>query len=208
MDCFDNREFSSHSIVVALAGKNRKILEFGCGKGFVSEQLKKQGNEITAIEIEKQNAKLAEKFCKKVFVENIETMDFSKIGKGFDAAIFGDVLEHLKNPKEALEKTKRLLNENGRVIVSVPNIANWKIRLKLLSGKFDYAEQGILDRTHLKFFTLKTIKETMRGAGFGIEKVFFVPSAPVPTMMLKKLFSRILPSAFSFQFVILAKVSK
>ncbi|HLD58183.1 MAG TPA: class I SAM-dependent methyltransferase [archaeon] len=208
MNGFDSRKESSHSIVVALAGKNKKILEFGCGKGFVSEQLKKNACRVTAVEINPESAKLAEKFCEKIFLGNIETMDFSKVGEGFDIAIFGDVLEHLKNPPEILEKTKKLLDENGRIIVSVPNIANWKIRLKLLFGKFDYASEGILDRTHLKFFTLETIKKTVQEAGFGIEKVFFVPSAPVPTMAMKKLFSRVLPAAFSFQFVILAGVLK
>ena len=102
MQGFNAKEFSAHSQVVALAGKNRKILEFGCGKGFVSEQLRKKGNKITAVEIDAGSAKKAQKFCEKIIVGNIEEMDFEKIGKGFDIAIFADVLEHLKNPKETL----------------------------------------------------------------------------------------------------------
>ncbi|MDD5163412.1 MAG: class I SAM-dependent methyltransferase [Candidatus ainarchaeum sp.] len=208
MQGFNAKEFSAHSQIVALAGKNRKILEFGCGKGFVSEQLQKNCNKVTAIEIDTESAGQAEKFCEKIILGNIEKIDFEKIGKDFDAAIFADVLEHLKNPEETIAKTKKLLSLEGKIIVSVPNIANWKIRFGLLLGKFDYAKQGILDKTHLKFFTLKTIKKAIENSGFEIEKISSVPSAPVPSMALKKALSKIFPGAFSFQFIILARVKK
>ncbi|MBN1941233.1 MAG: class I SAM-dependent methyltransferase [Candidatus Diapherotrites archaeon] len=208
MQGYNAQNFSSHSQIVNLAGGGNKIIEFGCGKGFVTEQLQKHGNKVTGVEINTENAKRAKKFCSKIFIGDIEKMDFRKLGSGFDVALFGDVLEHLKNPEGTLGKTGRILGKNGRVIASIPNIANWKIRLGLLGGKFDYAEQGILDKTHLKFFTLKNAKKLFNENNFVIEKILTVPSAPVPGSSAKRLLSKLVPGLFSFQFVIVAKVKK
>ena len=92
-----------------------------------------------------------------------------------------------------------MLAENGFIVVSIPNIANWKVRLKLLLGKFDYREEGIMDKTHLRFFTKKTAVRLIEKAGYKIEKEEFVPSFPFP--FFKKPLSRINPNAFAFQFI-------
>ena len=84
-----------------------------------------------------------------------KTMD-----KKFDLIIFADILEHTIHPEKILEYySTNLLKQKGKIIISVPNIANWNIRLKLLFGKFDYTKTGILDETHLKFFTYNSIKK-------------------------------------------------
>jgi O-antigen biosynthesis protein len=208
MHGFNKEKDSAHSQITEAVGEKNKVLEFGCGKGFVSEQMQKKFNQITAVEIDPASAKNAEKFCNRIIVGDIEEIDFSKLGKEFDVAVFGDVLEHLKKPEKTLQKTRKLLKKRGGIVVSVPNIANWKIRMKLLTGKFDYTDNGILDKTHLRFFTLKNIKKIIEENGFEIEKVSSVPSAPVPTKALKKAMAKIFPGVFSFQFIIIAKVKQ
>jgi 2-polyprenyl-3-methyl-5-hydroxy-6-metoxy-1,4-benzoquinol methylase len=85
----------------------------------------------------------------------------------FDVIIFADILEHLKDTS-VLSNYRRYLKNDGYAIISIPNVANWKIRLSLLLGKFDYKEAGILSRHHLRFYTLKTAKKMITDAGFQI----------------------------------------
>lgn len=200
---FDERAEGAHQRMVRLVGSNKKVLEIGSGQGFVSERLNRNGCTVTAIEIDGEKAEQARKFCKTVLVGNVENMDLPLKEGSFDAILFGDVLEHLKEPEATLKKLKPFLSENGFIVVSLPNIANWKVRLKLLLGKFDYAERGIMDRTHLKFFTRKTARELIEQAGYSIERSEFVPSFPFP--LFKKRLSRIDPNAFAFQFIFSAK---
>ncbi len=79
-----------------------------------------------------------------------------------------DVLEHLPDPERALAAARRLLRPGGRLFVSVPNVANLTVRLSLLFGRFEYGDRGIMDRTHLRFFTRKSALRMVRGAGFEV----------------------------------------
>ena len=205
MDGFDERPEGSHQKVVCLVGRNKKVLELGCGKGYVSERLKQNGCRVTGIEISGDNAKQARRHCEKVIVGNVETMKMPFRQNTFDAILSGDVLEHLHEPKAALEKVMPFLKDDGVIIVSLPNIANWKIRLKLLLGKFDYADWGIMDRTHLRFFTRKTARKLLEDAGYTIMYEDYVPSFPFP--VFKKLLSRSNPNAFAYQFIFAARKS-
>jgi len=203
MNGFDERAEGSHQKVVNLVGKGKIVLEIGCGEGFVSEQLRKKGCVITGIEIDGKSAKRAKKFCKKVLVGNIEEVKLNFAKESFDVILFGDVLEHLFDPEAVLKKLRPFLAKNGKIVVSLPNIANWKIRLGLLKGQFDYTDWGILDKTHIRFFTRKRAKNLIKEAGFRIVEEDFVPSFPAP--FLKKYFAKIRPSAFAFQFIFAAK---
>jgi len=203
MPGFDERKQGSHQKVVALVGKNRQVLEIGSGPGFVSERLKQNGCTVTAIELDPQKARKARRFCKKVLVGNVEEMRLPFSKKSFDAVLFGDVLEHLHSPESALQRVKPSLRDNGLIVVSLPNVANWKIRLKLLFGKFEYTDWGILDKTHLRFFTRKTAAKLIEGAGYEIVKQEFVPSFPLP--FLKALLAKAIPGLFAFEFVFAAK---
>jgi SAM-dependent methyltransferase len=88
----------------------------------------------------------------------------------FDAVVCGDVLEHLARPEELLSRIREWLRPGGLLFVSVPNVANVTVRAALLSGRFPYAERGILDRTHLRFYTRRTARELVAGAGFRIRR--------------------------------------
>jgi SAM-dependent methyltransferase len=85
--------------------------------------------------------------------------------------VLADVLEHLREPEALLSQCQKLLADDGRLVVSVPNVAHWSVRLSLLFGRFSYTARGILDRSHLRFYTLSTIQAELERAGFSIERV-------------------------------------
>jgi SAM-dependent methyltransferase len=93
---------------------------------------------------------------------------FSGISGPFDAILLMDILEHLAHPEELLQQLKPLLGENGRVLVTGPNVAYWAVRAKLARGRWDYQEAGILDRTHLRFFTVATWESLLTSAGYRV----------------------------------------
>ncbi|PYT05283.1 MAG: glycosyltransferase/methyltransferase, partial [Acidobacteria bacterium] len=100
----------------------------------------------------------------------------------YDAIIFGDVLEHLHNPGVVLEKLSRLLKPGGKILLSLPNIANIWIRISLLMGRFNYSRLGILDETHLRFFTLKTAKQLATDSGLDVISTGVTP-IPLPLIL-------------------------
>lgn len=149
--------------------KESRILDIGCADGKLGEYFKKElGAEVYGVEISKKMAKEAENRLDKVFCADIEK-DSLKIKENFfDYIVFADVLEHLQFPEEALKKCRKFLKEEGRIVVSLPNIASAAMRLDLLLGRFSYTEQGILDNTHLRFYTKKTGKEFIERSGFKV----------------------------------------
>lgn len=159
--------------IVHIIGKNKDVLEFGCSSGYLGRALLKKGCRITGIDINLSALNRARRYYEKVISGDIETLDFSKkLGnKRFDFLIFADVLEHLKNPKEALLKAHKYLRKDGLLIVSVPNIAHASVRLELLTGDFEYEKLGILDETHLKYFTKKSILRLLDESGYFIKNI-------------------------------------
>jgi len=98
-------------------------------------------------------------------------------GRRFDRVLLLDVLEHLPHPEILLREAGEVVKQHGAIIVSVPNVSNVTVRVALLFGKFNYADRGIMDRTHLRFFTLKTARQFLRENGFDIveEKITVMP---------------------------------
>ncbi|VVB56324.1 Ubiquinone biosynthesis O-methyltransferase [uncultured archaeon] len=158
---------------IELIGFNKKVLEFGCATGFISKILKDRGCAVTGIEIDKNAAKKAEEHCGRVIVGNLENLDFNKsLGdEKFDVIYFGDVLEHLKDPKRILLGIRNFLGKEGYLVISIPNIAHWSTRLELFNGNFDYQKIGILDDSHLRFFTKKSITNLLESCGYFIEAI-------------------------------------
>lgn len=168
---------NAHTKVIKLVGKNKSVIDFGCSSGYLDEVLRdKFGCKVWGVEIDKEDAKKAERFCEKVLVGDIESYFWQKrIGnKKFDVAIFADVLEHLKDPLGVLKKTKKFLKPKGFVVASIPNIAHLSVRLELLLGQWRYEELGLLDKSHLRFFDFNRAIELFEDAGFYIKKTDFV----------------------------------
>ncbi len=151
-------------------GKNR-VFDLGCGMGAVGRKLLESGKatEVLGAELFEDAAREAAKVYRHVHVGNVETIDFP-YDQEFDFVICGDVLEHLQNPYSMVAKIYRWLKPGGRIICSLPNIRNWRVLKDLVvSGRWEYEDSGIMDRTHLRFFTRKTSIQMLREAGFSIE---------------------------------------
>ena len=156
-------KYSSHDrILNALRHENRplRILDAGTAAGYLGKIWRKSGYYVAGIEFDAATAEKAREHYDVFEVADIERYPFSERDE-FDYIIFADVLEHLRDPAAVLRRCLPALKESGKIVVSVPNIANWIIRLGLLFGKFDYMDRGILDRTHLRFFTLRSLKQLM-----------------------------------------------
>jgi SAM-dependent methyltransferase len=129
---------------------------------------------ITGIEIDANMASVAKKRCDDVIEGDIQSMDIKKeLGEEaiFDVVLMGDVLEHLTDPGYVLQKIRPFLKEKGLLLVSVPNIAHSAIIFELLQGKFPYREEGLLDYTHLRFFTKESLINMLESKGFWVTSI-------------------------------------
>lgn len=156
--------------IVELYEQERVILDIGCGAGALGAYLKSlnpaavvHGVDISAEAGVTAAARLDRFAC--VDLDNSTLPDFAT---RYDLIIVGDVLEHLKRPDMLLQDLKNLLTEGGKVIVSVPNIANYSIRLRLMLGQFNYTETGILDKSHLRFFTYMSVCSLLSECGYSV----------------------------------------
>ncbi|MBL7106984.1 MAG: methyltransferase domain-containing protein [Phycisphaerae bacterium] len=151
----------------------KKTLEFGCGCGGFSGLLKKKRNvEAWAVEIDKKSAREAEKKLDKVINSDALEALAQLPDNYFDAIVFFDILEHLVDPFSLLVAIKQKLTDNGIIVVSLPNIRYYRTFSKLvLHGNWDYKDHGILDKTHLRFFTYKSIINTFIGLGYEIQEI-------------------------------------
>jgi len=149
------------------------ILEVGCGSGNTLEYLKRIGkcNKTIGIEINQDAAHLAVTKADEVYIGNIETMIVPLEKNSCDAIICLDVLEHLYNPEKVLSHLTSLLKPGGACIISLPNICNYRIIISMLLGKWNYTDEGLLDKTHIKFFSVKSSKELMNNPPLRVVEV-------------------------------------
>jgi len=166
--------FDRNRIFVEEARKYRKVLETGCSTGFLSGLIAANGARVVGIEIDKEAAKIASQNCDRVLSCNLNSPDWvNAVDERFDLVTFGDVLEHLNNPVAVLREAQKILAPGGRVLICLPNIAHWTMRATLLAGNFRYESVGILDFTHLRFFTFESAREFIAEAGYRI--IWFRP---------------------------------
>jgi 2-polyprenyl-3-methyl-5-hydroxy-6-metoxy-1,4-benzoquinol methylase len=206
---------TSHAIAIRLAGWNKRVLDVGCATGYVAAALADRGCDVVGIEGDERAAERARDVCERVVVGDLEdpaTID----GLGddtFDVVLCGDVLEHLVDPVPVLRRAVEHLRPDGLVIVSLPNIAHVDVRLALLQGHFPYADLGLLDRTHLRFFTATSAHELLEQGGLTVVRTerlqrntFTTELAPaidrsaVDPQVLQRVLAD--PNALTYQFVI------
>lgn len=161
---------TSHTQMLLLTGRNKRVLEVGPATGYMTEALRQRGCRVTGLEKDPVAAERAAQFCERIIVGDVQQIDFeSAFGEErFDVVMFGDVLEHLEDPEGVLARASCLLAPRGYVVASVPNVAHGSIRLALLAGQFRYTELGLLDRTHLRFFTREGLERLFREAGYRV----------------------------------------
>jgi 2-polyprenyl-3-methyl-5-hydroxy-6-metoxy-1,4-benzoquinol methylase len=159
---------SVHASVVGLAGESRRVLELGCATGYMSEVLRARGCYVVGVERDPLMAEVAEQRCDRLIVGDLDLLDLAEelAGERFDVIVAADVLEHLRDPLQVLRSLRPLLAEGGYLVASIPNVAHGSVRLALLEGRFPYQERGLLDRTHLRFFTRESFGQLLEDAGF------------------------------------------
>jgi 2-polyprenyl-3-methyl-5-hydroxy-6-metoxy-1,4-benzoquinol methylase len=198
------RRNSVYSRIIGWSTPGSRVLDVGCDTGNLGAAIKRIGAWVEGLEIDPAAAGRAVEKLDRVYTGNIEDEELlARLDGPYDCVIFADVLEHIAAPERALEKVKRLLKrDTGVVVASLPNVANFRVRIGLLFGRFEYTEIGILDRTHLRFFTKKTARELFTGAGFNVLDV--KPAATyIPGALL-----RLWPEFFATRFVIKAGLGK
>jgi glycosyltransferase involved in cell wall biosynthesis len=175
--------YSSHSQIINWIKKERpaEVLEVGTASGYLSAEMTSLGCNVTGIEQDPGMAELARPHCQRMIVADIEALEIDKFGP-FDAIVFGDVLEHLRDPRSVLERLSKLLKPDGKILISLPNVANIWVRLNLLFGRFNYSRVGIIDEGHLRFFTLKSAKELAADAGLDVISATATP-IPLPLIL-------------------------
>lgn len=158
---------TSHALLVELVGREQRVLDIGCASGDLGRVLKSRGCNVAGVELDPGAAELAERVLDEVLIGDVGELDLIKhFGKeSFDVVVFGDVLEHLPDPVAVLRRVLPLLTKPGAVVASIPNVAHGSVRLSLLSGRFDYRPLGLLDSTHLRFFTRGSVHSVFREAG-------------------------------------------
>ena len=170
-------ENNSHTLAFrflteASAGKHCRVLEAGCASGYFGQALREFGHDVWGVETDAEAAAVAAESIENVFVGTIENfLGADERPTAFDFVTFGDVLEHIAEPGKVLQQTRELLGPEGCVIASIPNVAHLAVRGMLLEGKFEYSKLGIMDETHLRFFTRDSILELFATAGFAVERI-------------------------------------
>jgi SAM-dependent methyltransferase len=168
--------------------QGKDVLDVGCGFATTSQFIQRRGNRVVGIESNADAVAVARTRIAQVIESDLQTVP--NLGK-FDAIIFADVLEHLAWPVGVLRKYAELLKPGGTIIVSLPNVGLWSVRLGLLFGRFRYQDSGVLDRTHLRFFTRRSAIEMLRSAGYTAVRRTYNPGLMRPFVPLaKKLIGR------------------
>lgn len=204
----------AHALALGMVGWNQRVLELGASSGHVTRALAAQRCRVTAVEYDAQAATAIEGAAETLIVGDLnDAATLAALPGDFDVCLAGDVLEHLIDPLRVLSRMAQLLAPGGRVVVSLPHVAHADLRLALLQGRFDYHSWGLLDRTHLRFFTLKTLRQMVKQAGLMIvdmrrvripafETELAIDRQSVATAVLDEIMSD--PEAETYQFVFTA----
>ncbi len=155
--------------VARLIPHGSTVLDVGCAVGVLGQYLtEQQGCSVDGIEGNAEAAKIAQPFYRRIMVTDLESADLGYLLEGgrYDRIVCADVLEHLRDPGRVLQRLKDHLTSDGKILISIPNIGHIGVFLELLSGDFRYREEGLLDKTHLRFFTRKSFLRLLADHGF------------------------------------------
>ena len=165
---------SSQTLELELVGPNRAVLDVGCATGYLARALVERGCTVSGVEYDPVAAEQARPSLKELVVADLNAVDLAEQfpGQTFDAIVFGDVLEHLADADRVLASATRLLAPGGAIVISVPNVTHGSLRLALLQGRWDYRDSGLLDRTHIRFFTRQSALDMVHGAGLVVTNLY------------------------------------
>lgn len=207
---------SSHTIITKLVGHNQRVLDVGCATGYLARALRDQGCSVSGLEYDAEAGEQARSLLDRLVIGDLNALALSDAFPGavFDKIVFGDVLEHLLDPAAVLRSAMTLLAPGGAIVVSIPNVAHGSLRLALLQGAWEYRDTGLLDRTHIRFFTLDGLQELLTSVGLvatDLNAVVLDPLAVEVRVDQTRLPAGVVdwvrhqPEAFSYQYVLRAE---
>lgn len=218
-----NGMYSSHSLILRKIKKygGNSVLDLGCGAGLLASKLLHSGQKVIGIELDPNDARTAQSSGLEVFCGSVEDAVQILEGTRFDVIVAADILEHLSQPEKILNDFKILFNsKDSYAVISIPNIANITIRLQLLFGQFNYTDRGILDRTHLRFFTKKSLLDMLRDNGFEIIEFDFSamplelllqgkfrPLYLNPLQRILRLLTKLFPTILGYQSIVVIRMA-
>lgn len=160
----------SQPLLARLVGEGKKVLDIGCATGYLAALLRERGCQVDGVEYDPVMAKKAAPHVDRLEIGDVQAMDLPTLfgERSYDVVVFGDVLEHLTDPLGVLRSALGLLKPGGFFAISLPNVAHGSVRLGLLKGRFRYTPTGLLDDTHLRFFTRESVLDLMTQAGLAV----------------------------------------
>jgi 2-polyprenyl-3-methyl-5-hydroxy-6-metoxy-1,4-benzoquinol methylase len=193
-------ETQQHIIRQVAAGS--MVLELGPASGYMTREFASRSCVVDAVELNPADARLASRYCRTLVVGSLEDPAvFEQLRGPYDIAVIADVIEHLRDPMPVLRRVAAQLKPGGLAFVSLPNIAHWRMRISLLRGRFEYTDTGLLDRTHLRFYTWKTAHELFTAGGFDVLKVVIPQSPRVRFRTVRDMLRRRIPTLFSLHLI-------
>lgn len=213
----DPESGDSLALIAARIAPGSTVLELGLATGYFSRYLTEQKQcQVDGVELDEAMAEKARPWCRTLLVADLEQVRLDEhFPQGaYDYIICADVLEHLYKPDALLAQLKGLLKGDGRVIISIPNIAYGGLILDLIAGNFRYRDEGLLDRTHIRFYTRSGFLALMESLGYGVDDVepvnmafedseFYTRLEGLSVPLKNYLFSR--PDADAYQFIVVAR---
>ena len=214
--------YSSHRLIADLIlqhCQSGRLLDVGCAEAYITKTLQNVAGKpfrVTGVDVNPDSLQEAQSYCDEVVLTDIEKP--LPIGGQFDAIVLADVIEHVRNPYQLVIQARELLAQDGVLLVSVPNVAHWTVRLSMLLGRFNYRPRGILDRTHLRFFTLQSLHALFDETGL---RIVAQKCTPIPLPLLSPVFApgrglfllhrlnywlaRFRPPLFGYQFIMVLR---
>jgi SAM-dependent methyltransferase len=200
-------ENEREDIITLIPNEIKRVLDVGCGFGYMGKRLRKErGIEVIGIENEEKAVDTAKDNVDKLIIGDVENLKLPFERGYFDCLVYGDVLEHIKEPWRILKEHTYYLKSGGFCIASIPNISHYSVIKGLLNDLWEYKPSGILDETHLRFFTLEGIRSMFINSGYSIEEEKRYVRASKVKKLLNKLLGGRIEHLLTEQYVIKARL--